>query len=217
LTIDGASPVILYLMDNGTLTEVPVPTGGDRRPARSGGGKGGGRSSRRWKGSASRSDTGSGRSEEAGTEKGTSRRKGTGSRGRRGKASPSDDRPAPAEGEAPEAPPTPPDQANGFSSVALGRCPSCGSDVVDQPKSYGCTGWKQGCKFAIWKTIAGKKISVRTAEALLKSGQSPLLRGFQSKAGKEFEARLKLDGGEVRFDFSGGDRRRIPPKSPDTT
>ncbi len=206
LTIDGSGAVILYLMDNGVLTEVPVPTGGQRRPAQGRGGKGGRQSSGRWKGSASAS----------GSDTGSDRPKGKGSRGRRRKASRSEEHPAAAEEKPSEAPPRPREQADGFSSVALGRCPLCGSDVVDQPKSYGCSGWKQGCKFAIWKTIAGKKISVRTAQALLKSGKSPLVRGFKSKAGNAFDARLKLDGGEVRFDFGGGDRRRPPPKSPDT-
>ena len=134
---------------------------------------------------------------------------GTATRGRRRKATTS---PVADEEETNEAPSRPREPANGFSSVALGRCPLCGSDVVDQPKSYGCSGWKQGCKFAIWKTIAGKKISVKTAEALLKSGKSPLLRGFKSKAGNTFDAQLKLDGGEVRFDFEGGDRRGRSPK-----
>ncbi len=59
----------------------------------------------------------------------------------------------------------------------------------------------RGCRFAIWKTIAGKKIGVRTAQALLRQGRSPVLKGFESKSGKPFDARLKLDGGEVRFDF----------------
>ncbi len=108
---------------------------------------------------------------------------------------------------------SPRERTERFAPVALGRCPLCGSDVVEQPKSYGCSGWKQGCKFAIWKTIAGKAIGVRTAQALLKRGQSPLLKGFRSKAGKPFEARLKLEGGEVRFEFGTGDRR--PPKSSD--
>ena len=49
--------------------------------------------------------------------------------------------------------------------------------------------------------IAGKAIGIRTVQSLLKSGRSPLLKGFRSKAGKSFEARLKLDGGEVRLDF----------------
>lgn len=93
------------------------------------------------------------------------------------------------------------DQAAGFAVVVLGACPVCGSEVVDQPKSFGCRGWKQGCKFAIWKTIAGKQITARTAQALLKKGTSPKLKGFASKSGKTFEARLKLVDGEVRFDF----------------
>jgi DNA topoisomerase-3 len=107
-------------------------------------------------------------------------------------------------------------QAAGFGSVALGNCPVCGAQVVEQEKSYGCSAWRQGCRFAIWKTIAGKAIGARTAAALLKRGQSPLLRGFRSKAGKPFEARLKLEGGEVRFDFGTSDRPRRPPRSPDT-
>ena len=37
---------------------------------------------------------------------------------------------------------------------------------------------------------------------MLREGRSPVLKGFTSRAGKRFEARLKLDGGEVRFDFA---------------
>jgi DNA topoisomerase-3 len=87
------------------------------------------------------------------------------------------------------------------SGGELGPCPLCGSAVVEQERSYGCSGWRAGCKFAIWKTIAGKKVSVRTAQALLRKGRSPLLKGFTSKAGKRFDARLKLTDGAVRFDF----------------
>jgi DNA topoisomerase-3 len=84
---------------------------------------------------------------------------------------------------------------------ALGPCPLCGSDVVEQGRSYSCGGWRGGCKFAIWKTIAGKEVSARTARTLLRKGRTPLLKGFTSKAGKRFDARLKLEGGAVRFDF----------------
>jgi DNA topoisomerase-3 len=88
------------------------------------------------------------------------------------------------------------------SSAALGKCPSCGAEVREQKKSYSCSAWKQGCKFVIWKTIAGKQISARTAKTLLTKGQTGRLKGFKSKAGKSFDARLKLVDGEVRFDFS---------------
>jgi DNA topoisomerase-3 len=84
---------------------------------------------------------------------------------------------------------------------ALGPCPLCGSDVIEQDRSYGCSGWRGGCKFAIWKAIAGKKLSARTARTLLRKGRTPLLKGLTSKAGKRFDARLKLEDGAVRFDF----------------
>jgi DNA topoisomerase-3 len=93
------------------------------------------------------------------------------------------------------------EKAPATPSGGLGPCPLCGSEVVEQEKSYGCSGWRSGCKFTIWKTIAGKRISPRTAQALLRRGMSPVLKGFKSKSGRAFDARLKLEQGEVRFDF----------------
>jgi DNA topoisomerase-3 len=93
-------------------------------------------------------------------------------------------------------------QDSAASSAALGNCPSCGAEVREQKKSYSCSAWKQGCKFVIWKTIAGKRIGVRTAKTLLTKGGTGRLKGFKSKAGKSFDARLKLVDDEVRFDFS---------------
>ena len=87
-------------------------------------------------------------------------------------------------------------------SAGLGSCPLCGAEVQEQPKSFSCSGWKAGCKFAIWKTIAGKKISTRMAKTLLTKGQTNRLKGFKSKTGKSFDARLKLVDGKVQFDFS---------------
>ncbi len=215
-SIEGAGPVILQLMDSGDLAEIPVPTGGARR----------GGANRRAApdhapasaGERPEANAGIASTREAPHDVGANppdplrkggikaggppgrpplRRGGQGGYGRRACG------PATTEGE------------DGFGAVALGPCPLCGSDVVEQEKSFGCSGWRQGCKFAIWKTIAGKSIGVRTAQALLRRGRTPLLRGFRSKAGNRFDARLKLDGGEVRFDFDDGDRRR-PPRSADT-
>ena len=89
----------------------------------------------------------------------------------------------------------------GNAGEGLGPCPLCGAAVVEQDRSYGCSGWRGGCKFAIWKTVAGKRLSAKTAQALFRRGRSPLLKGFKSKAGKPFDARLKLENGAVRFDF----------------
>jgi len=88
------------------------------------------------------------------------------------------------------------------SPASLGNCPLCAAEVQEQPNSYSCSGWKQGCKFVIWKKIAGKRISGPTAKTLLTKGQTRQLKGFKSKTGKPFEARLKLVDGQVQLDFS---------------
>ncbi|RUL88195.1 DNA topoisomerase 3 [Tautonia sociabilis] len=88
-----------------------------------------------------------------------------------------------------------------FAAVPVGPCPRCGSEVVEQPKSWGCSAWKDGCSFAIWKAMSGKRITARMARTLLTKGRTATLKGFKSKAGKPFEARLVLEEGEVRFSF----------------
>jgi DNA topoisomerase-3 len=88
-----------------------------------------------------------------------------------------------------------------FATIALGPCPRCGADVIEQPKSFSCGAWKSGCPFAIWKSISGKRISARTARTLLTQGKTATLKGFKSKAGKPFSARLTLEEGEVRLEF----------------
>lgn len=86
-------------------------------------------------------------------------------------------------------------------SKPLGACPSCGKPVVDQSKSYSCSGWREGCSFVIWKTMSGKKITATMATKLLKSGRTQVLKGFVSKAKKKFDARLKVEDGKVGFEF----------------
>jgi hypothetical protein len=51
----------------------------------------------------------------------------------------------------------------------------------------------------IWKSIAGKKISRAMALKLATVGETGVLKGFKSKAGKRFDARLKLQNNKVQF------------------
>ncbi|MGJ8653246.1 MAG: DNA topoisomerase 3 [Opitutaceae bacterium] len=85
---------------------------------------------------------------------------------------------------------------------ALGVCPVCGGDVINGNKAYGCSNWRNGCKFVIWKTMAQREISEAEAKQVLDQGYSDTLKGFKSKAGNDFDAKLKLIGVEVKFDFS---------------
>ena len=87
------------------------------------------------------------------------------------------------------------------TSTVLGPCPLCGEQVIEQPKSFRCSHWREGCGLTIWKSISGKRISARTATALLRDGKTAALKGFKSKSGKPFSARLKLIDGKVSLDF----------------
>ncbi|RRJ99872.1 DNA topoisomerase III [Opitutaceae bacterium TAV3] len=89
----------------------------------------------------------------------------------------------------------------GEGSDTLGRCPACGGDIVAGVKAYGCSNWRNGCRFVVWKTIAQKEITPDIVKTLLETGVTDTLAGFTSKAGKPFDAKLKVIAGEVKFDF----------------
>ncbi len=74
----------------------------------------------------------------------------------------------------------------------LGQCPECSSPVVETAKSFGCSNWKNGCKFAIWKddryiTGFGKQVSPEMVKLLLQNGRVGF-RGLKSKKGTTFAA-----------------------------
>lgn len=98
-----------------------------------------------------------------------------------------------------------------FSRPSVGTCPKCGKKMIGYPKSYSCESGKDGCGFVIWKTIAGKEITPTQAEKLLTKGISDIIKGFTSKAGKKFDARLKLNKStfavEFEFDSKGSKKR----------
>lgn len=85
----------------------------------------------------------------------------------------------------------------------IGKCPKCGRPVIENQKGYGCTGYKEGCKFVIWKEIAQKKITANQARTLLKKGKTGVIKGFKAREKQnKFDAALKLEeDGKVVFDF----------------
>lgn len=64
--------------------------------------------------------------------------------------------------------------------VPLGFCPRCQSPVIEGKMGYGCTAWKSGCKFVLWK--------------------KPKLDMFQKTTIKPSQAKSLLDGKKVKFD-----------------
>ncbi len=84
----------------------------------------------------------------------------------------------------------------------IGKCPLCGKNVIRGRYSYGCYGFKEGCEFKMGVKICRKDIPADEARRLLATGKTAKLRGFVSKTGKRFDARLTLKDGAVGFDFS---------------
>lgn len=81
-------------------------------------------------------------------------------------------------------------------------CPICGKPMVKQNWGYGCSGYRDGCKFSIG-TICGKKLTSAQVNKLLSTKDSGLIKGFVSKnSGKKFDAHLVLtDDNRVTFRF----------------
>ena len=91
----------------------------------------------------------------------------------------------------------------GFFGDTVGVCPMCGKEVTRTKRGYGCRGYKDGCKFGVFSPLCGRAIPKSAMEILLRDGHTHVLHGFVSKKnGKSFDASLKLENGEIKFDFS---------------
>ncbi len=93
------------------------------------------------------------------------------------------------------------DTDTGLYGDEVGTCPLCGGKVVKGRYGYGCLNYKEGCKFRISGVLCKRAIPISAARELLSEGKSHLLSGFISKAGKPFEARLRMEDGRAVFDF----------------
>ncbi|EGV33293.1 DNA topoisomerase III [Thiorhodococcus drewsii AZ1] len=88
-------------------------------------------------------------------------------------------------------------------SAGLGSCPICKQgEITESARAYGCSRYRSGCGFTIWRQVAGVTLSEDQARALIERGFTDRIDGFRSKAGRSFAAVLRLDGtGKVVMDF----------------
>lgn len=92
----------------------------------------------------------------------------------------------------------------------MGACPveGCEGRVIENPKAFGCSDWKSGCRFTIWKTslekLGGANIGRTQIKSLLKG---PTWLKFKHPTGpvSERECRIELRGDrwgiQVNFDL----------------
>ena len=94
---------------------------------------------------------------------------------------------------------------------AFGKCPVCGRDILENTKSFYCAGWKQGCKFSLWKdnlTPYGLTMDGGMVKLLLKNGKTDRVPVSLPQTGEKGTAVLILNkdkGGQIEImDFTRG-------------
>lgn len=81
-------------------------------------------------------------------------------------------------------------------------CPACQKgNIRFNDKAAGCSNYKNGCQFVIWRTMSEKKLSDNQIKTLIEIGKTPVIKGFKSKTGRVFDAALFLAEGKVHFIF----------------
>lgn len=99
---------------------------------------------------------------------------------------------------------------------SVGKCPICGSPVINRPKGYFCS--DKECRFALWKNnryfeSIGKKLTDSVVESLLSSGKIKLKGCKSAKTGRTFDAMLLMEvdeNGKINFSmgFENGGKKR---------
>jgi DNA topoisomerase III len=101
------------------------------------------------------------------------------------------------------------------SHPEIGTCPLCDdAQVRIGPKSYYCcnaVGTRKKCTFFLPREIKSCLIPETEARQLIKTGRTGLIKGFYSKWGEPYTARLVMKDGGWEFDFPP---RRVKKKQP---
>jgi DNA topoisomerase-3 len=93
--------------------------------------------------------------------------------------------------------------------AALGPCPKCKEGTVrPTPKGAGCSRWREGCIFNVWREQYGKELTDEHMRDLVLKGRTELIKEFKKKSGTgTYDARLVLNEefkARLEFDNSGG-------------
>ncbi|WP_414033477.1 topoisomerase C-terminal repeat-containing protein [Carnobacterium maltaromaticum] len=84
---------------------------------------------------------------------------------------------------------------------AIGKCPICQKELIDKGKFYGCTGYKEGCKFSLPKKWSSKTLTKKNISDLLTKKETTIIKGFKNKKGTSFNAKLQLKDNKLEFIF----------------
>ena len=81
-------------------------------------------------------------------------------------------------------------------NVYLGKCPVCGSKVLENSKAFYCSNWKEGCAFTVWKNILdryGNNMDSAKMRKILKNGRAEKIKITMPQTGESGMADLVLN------------------------
>ncbi|MEI7995805.1 MAG: DNA topoisomerase, partial [Methylococcaceae bacterium] len=86
-----------------------------------------------------------------------------------------------------------------YDDSQLGDCPLCQHPIIEGRQGYGCSQWKAGCKFVLWKQVYDVNITRDMACQLLQKGRT--LNAYAIKINDDvFNAQLTLNPrGEIGY------------------
>lgn len=82
------------------------------------------------------------------------------------------------------------------------NCPCCDGALQVNKKAVSC---QKDCGFILWRNVAGKDLSDVNLVDLIVKGKTKVIKGFKSKQGKDFNARILFDKATMKtsFEFIG--------------
>ncbi|ETP69251.1 DNA topoisomerase III [Planococcus glaciei] len=81
-------------------------------------------------------------------------------------------------------------------------CPRCKKGkIVSRKGFYSCTEFDNGCKQSFPAVFLKKRLTAKQIEYLCTRGKTPVIKGFVSKNGKKFSAKLVLEEGKLKMEF----------------
>ena len=83
----------------------------------------------------------------------------------------------------------------------VGKCPNCGKNVYEFPKSYSCEDSRGKCGFFFMKEIFGKEVTPTQAKRILEKGSSITLKGFTDRQGNSRSGKFVLVDGRVKVEY----------------
>ena len=98
---------------------------------------------------------------------------------------------------------------NFANAKSVGTCPKCGKKLIEGKKGFGCSGYRDGCTFVIWKNAFGSNFTVSLLKTLL-SGKSTHELTCKKKDGTVYKAKFKLND-KFELTFSNDKTNSTPP------